>query len=109
MSVERGGLTYSAAYLGHNGIRHFSHNGRLSKNFHPMHQPRIGYNAKARASTAGGKKKGKEKRKKHQTDGESNAPIYVPKSDEQKDRERKEKIKQEVYISTPLDLFARLI
>lgn len=66
-----------------------------------MHQPRIGYNAKARGSIAGGKKKGNQKQRRGQgdegdRDGGPNAPIYIPKSEEEKERQRKERVKQEV-------------
>lgn len=63
------------------------------------HQPRVGFNDKARGSVAGGKKKGK--RTKASPAGPSVAPdpnvvIYVPKSSEVKELERKERVKQEV-------------
>lgn len=64
-----------------------------------MHQPRLGYNAKARGSNAGGKKKGK---RRIQASGEPseevdpNATIHVPKTMAEKEIERKERVKQEV-------------
>lgn len=66
-----------------------------------MHQPRVGYNAKARGSTAGGKKKGKRKNPTpgttlEQTD--SNGAIYVPRTTEEKEMERRERMKQEVCL-----------
>ena len=60
---------------------------------------RVRFNAKARSSTAGSfhKKKGKRK----ETSGVSgqtdpNAEIVVPKSEDQKNEERKERLRQEV-------------
>lgn len=58
------------------------------------------YNAKARGSTAGSshKKKGK-RREKDTTDSvqhDPNAEIVVPKSEDQKNAERKERLRQEV-------------
>jgi len=60
---------------------------------------REGYNAKARKSTAGSRKKGKAKRNKNLTQGEtenSNAEIVVPKSQEVKDQERAKRMLEEV-------------
>jgi len=55
------------------------------------------YNAKARHSTAGSKKKGK---RPHAVDtakeGDSNTLIHVPKSEEVRELERKERLKLEV-------------
>ncbi|EIW80970.1 P-loop containing nucleoside triphosphate hydrolase protein [Coniophora puteana RWD-64-598 SS2] len=62
-----------------------------------------GYNHAARQSTAGSRKKGKRKPKGQVVDVQSssgasdpNAVVHVPKTQEQKDRERKEKLVQEL-------------
>jgi len=66
-----------------------------------MHQPRLGYNAKARGSTVGGKKK---RKRRGQTSGvtleqgDPNATIHVPKTTEEKEMEKKERMKQEVCL-----------
>jgi ATP-dependent RNA helicase DHX37/DHR1 len=63
-----------------------------------MHQPRVGYNDKARGSTAGGKKKGKHRHQFSNVTSEPvdpNATIYVPKTIEEKELEKK-RLKQEV-------------
>jgi len=60
---------------------------------------REGYNAKARKSTAGSRKKGKVKRNKSLAQPEaenSNAEIIVPKSQETKDQERAKRMLEEV-------------
>lgn len=59
------------------------------------------FNSKARRSTAGSRKKGKQRRKQKdeesmKIDEDSNAAILVPKTKEQKEQERGERVKQEV-------------
>ncbi|KAH9841541.1 P-loop containing nucleoside triphosphate hydrolase protein [Rhodofomes roseus] len=70
----------------------------------PVDRTRQRYNAKARQSTVGGsshKKKGKRKAKDtqdHDVQEENpNAEIVVPKSSEQKELDRKEKLRQELF------------
>ena len=68
-----------------------------------MHQPRLGYNAKARGSTAGGKKKGKRTSQASGTTSEQadpNAAIHVPKTMGVKEMERRERMKQEVLLDS---------
>ena len=68
-----------------------------------MNRTRERFNAKARQSTAGShKKKGKRQNKGRdslgtQESSNPNAEIVVPKTEEQKELDRKEKLKQEVY------------
>jgi ATP-dependent RNA helicase DHX37/DHR1 len=65
-----------------------------------MHQPRVGYNDKARGSTAGGKKKGKRRNQPSIVTSEQvdpNATIHVPKTMEDREKEKKEKMRQEVW------------
>ena len=68
-----------------------------------MNRTRERFNAKARQSTAGShKKKGKRPNKGGDSSGTQessnpNAEIVVPKTEEQKELDRKEKLKQEVY------------
>lgn len=69
-----------------------------------MHQPRVGYNDKARGSTAGGKKKGKRRSQPSAASSpqvDPNATIHVPKTMEERQTEKKERMKQEVW---PLEL-----
>lgn len=56
------------------------------------------YNAKARSSSAGSHKKGKRKEKSSDASQQQdpNADIVVPKSADQKNEERKERLRQEV-------------
>ena len=67
------------------------------------HVPRK-FNAKARQSTAGSREKGKLKRKREDgqpvaVEGDDpNASIIVPKTKDQKEWERKEKLRQEVCV-----------
>jgi hypothetical protein len=64
-----------------------------------MHQPRVGYNDRARGSSAGGKKKGKRLSRLSASTSEQadpNATIHAPKTPEEKEIEKKERIKQEV-------------
>jgi ATP-dependent RNA helicase DHX37/DHR1 len=62
------------------------------------------FNAKARQSTAGSRKKGHLKRKREEgqvvqmEEADPNASIFVPKTKEQKEQERKEKLRQEVCV-----------
>lgn len=69
-----------------------------------MNQARLGYNAKARGSVAGGKKKGKRRTQAAPLisgQADPNACIHVPKSMDEKEAERREKVKQEVYALRP--------
>ncbi len=66
-----------------------------------MYHPKERYNAKARQSSASHKKKGKRKKggaddSTHIQEFDVNAEIIVPKSQEQKEEDRKERLKQEV-------------
>lgn len=65
-----------------------------------MNRPvRQGYNAKARQSTAGSRKKGKRKAKVPEATEpaqDPNAEVISRKSDEQKELDRKERLRQEV-------------
>lgn len=80
---------------------------------HPSRAPR--YNAKARGSVAGGKKsrvKGKAPDRGGDVDGFStamevdpNAEIVQPKTKEQKEQDRKERIREEVPNSQVLPLY----
>lgn len=61
------------------------------------------FNAKARHSTAGSRKKGKPKRRREEdepspVEEDPNASILVPKSKESKEAERKERLRQEVHV-----------
>jgi ATP-dependent RNA helicase DHX37/DHR1 len=59
------------------------------------------YNSKARQSTAGARKKGKLKRgsrSEAEEPADCNAAIITPKTKEEKEIERKEKLLQEVYL-----------
>lgn len=57
------------------------------------------YNAKARGSTAGGKKKGKRPIFTQDKDAEDpNAAIHVPKSEQVREMEKREKMKAEVHL-----------
>lgn len=70
-----------------------------------MSHVREKFNAKARQSTAGSRKRGKPKKTK--TEGElsavvtvdSNADIFIPKTKEEKEQDRKEKLRQEVRLT----------
>ena len=69
----------------------------------PVDRTRQRYNAKARQSTVGGsshKKKGKRKLQEpppqDASEVDPNAEIVVPKSEEQKELDRREKLRQEV-------------
>lgn len=72
------------------------------------------YNAKARQATAGGsKKKGKVgKRKPHiddkTQDSDPNALFHTPKTNEEKELDRKEKLKQEVCLPSSQIRFVEL-
>lgn len=63
-----------------------------------MHTPRERHNAKARQSTAGQRKKGKRKATSivKDPDYDPNAEIIAPKSEEQKELDRRERLRQEV-------------
>lgn len=66
-----------------------------------MNRPqRVGHNVKGRQSTAGSRKKGKRKRsnlvERPELEVDANATILTPKSKEDKDTERREKLLQEV-------------
>ena len=65
-----------------------------------MHRPaRQSYNAKARQSTAGGRKKGKRNTKAPDSTKlvqDPNAEIISRKSDEQQELDRRERLRQEV-------------
>ncbi|KAK0504014.1 P-loop containing nucleoside triphosphate hydrolase protein [Armillaria luteobubalina] len=58
--------------------------------------PRERHNAKARQSTAGSRKKGKRKRQDDTETGDANALIHVPKTSEERELTRREKLKQEL-------------
>ena len=75
----------------------------------PSNRSQALHNAKGRQSSGGQRKKGKIKKRKHHTDGEGegpapildtqvdpNADILVPKSKEEKDKERKARLLKEV-------------
>jgi hypothetical protein len=79
----------------------------------PSNRSQALHNAKGRQSSGGQRKKGKIKKRKSHTDGEGegtvpihggdtqvdpNADILVPKSKEEKDKERKAKLLKEVSI-----------
>lgn len=75
---------------------------------------RESYNAKARGSTAGGsRKKGKPKKKSQASQSQAsvesdpNASIITPKSEEEKDKDRKEKLLQEVCCCD--EIYMRLL
>lgn len=76
------------------------------------HIPAESYNAKGRQSTAGSRKKGKLKKKSKIQPGESeidvNSVIHVPKSKEEKELERKERLRQEVRAYRKALLLLRL-
>jgi len=57
---------------------------------------RESYNAKARQSTAGSRKKGKRKKNITTEASDPNADIIEPKSREDKDKEQKDRLLQEV-------------
>ena len=66
-----------------------------------MNNTRERYNAKARQSTAGHRKKGKRKALPAtvtEPKYDPNSDIIVPKSDEQKELDRRERLKQEVRM-----------
>jgi len=65
-----------------------------------MSHAREQFNAKARQSSAGSRRKSKRKRVEGQPVGEDdpNKSILVPKTKEQKEQERKEKLRQEVCV-----------
>lgn len=74
--------------------------------FATMYRPKERYNAKARQSSTSHKKKGRKKKDSLSDpqiqDVDVNADIVVPKSQEQKELDRKERLTQEVYpIPTP--------
>ncbi|KAK0464536.1 P-loop containing nucleoside triphosphate hydrolase protein [Desarmillaria tabescens] len=58
--------------------------------------PRERHNAKSRQSTAGSRKKGKRKRQDVTEIGDANALIHVPKTNEERELTRREKLKQEL-------------
>ncbi|KAF8917814.1 P-loop containing nucleoside triphosphate hydrolase protein [Mucidula mucida] len=58
--------------------------------------PRERHNAKARQSTAGSRKKGKMRKHSSPTDVDPNAAILVPKTAEERELDRKEKLRQEL-------------
>ncbi len=64
------------------------------------------YNAKARRSTAGTRKKGKLKRRKEQQteDTNTNAEITVQKSAQEKELDKRERLREEVCKQTALRL-----
>lgn len=67
--------------------------------------PYQGYNANARRSTAGSRKKGKIKNKPlHQEQADANALVHVPKSDEQRAEEAKERLKEQVRYEVCLSI-----
>ena len=70
-----------------------------------MNRPnaRPGYNAKARQSTAGQRKKGKRSRAAASVEDnvDSNAIIVTPKSDEQKELDRRARLRQQVHTFGP--------
>lgn len=72
-----------------------------------MNRPSVrqGYNAKARHSTAGQRKKGKRRNNvaTAETELDSNAAVLAPKSDEQKELDRRERLRQEVRSLNPLN------
>lgn len=64
-----------------------------------MNRARERHNAKARQSTAGQRKKGKRKASAvtvQDPDYDPNAEIIAPKSEEQREADRRERLKQEV-------------
>lgn len=64
-----------------------------------MNSTRERHNAKARQSTAGQRKKGKRKASSSnikEPEYDPNAEVIVPKSEEQKELDRRERLKQEV-------------
>lgn len=66
-----------------------------------MHHTRERHNAKARQSTAGQRKKGKRKAGSteiREPDHDPNSEIIIPKSEEQKELDRRDRMKQEVRI-----------
>lgn len=69
-----------------------------------MFKPREGHNAKARRSTAGGsRKKGKRRTSTVEStaqEGDPNVTVLVPKSKEEKDTERRERLRKEVRLRT---------
>ena len=71
---------------------------------------RESYNAKARGSTAGSRKKGKPKKKsklEQPEEQDPNAAVITPKSQEDKGREKKEKLLQEVCFSSHEGMLGR--
>ncbi|KAG7443024.1 P-loop containing nucleoside triphosphate hydrolase protein [Guyanagaster necrorhizus] len=58
--------------------------------------PRERHNAKSRQSTAGSRKKGKRKHRDEAETGDANALIHVPKTNEERELTRREKLKQEL-------------
>ena len=60
------------------------------------------YNAKARQSSVGGKKKAKRARGAAEVDAaaDTNADIVTPKTDEEKERERKERMKEQLIAES---------
>ncbi|KAK0187982.1 P-loop containing nucleoside triphosphate hydrolase protein [Armillaria mellea] len=58
--------------------------------------PRERHNAKSRQSTVGSRKKGKRKRQDDTETGDANALIHVPKTSEERELTRREKLKQEL-------------
>lgn len=64
-----------------------------------MNHTRDRYNAKARQSTAGpSKKNGKRRPVEEDDERDPNAAIYIPKTKEEKGKERMERFRQEVCI-----------
>ena len=81
----------------------------------PVDRTRQRYNAKARQSTVGGsshKKKGKRKSLdplgQDVPEVDPNAEIVVPKSEEQKELDRREKLRQEVRLTMACNMFSAL-
>jgi ATP-dependent RNA helicase DHX37/DHR1 len=73
-----------------------------------MREVRERYNAKARQSSAGSRKTGKRRQDTVTASAEPadpNADIIVPKSNEQKEKERKVRLVQEVSHEYPVSRF----
>ena len=74
-----------------------------------MDRKRVLHNAKARQSTAGSRKKGKKPQKTKSTDQyDPNAAIIVPKSEEQKELDRRERLRQEVHNAYYPNVYSHL-
>ena len=81
----------------------------------PVDRTRQRYNAKARQSAVGGsshKKKGKRKSldplNQDISEVDPNAEIVVPKSEEPKELDRREKLRQEVRLTMACNMFSAL-